>query len=373
MAGSLKSLKNQLDVIASRSQAIENDIKKLDSAKKDKDKKTATDSLLKQVSQSIPVVQKLEDRLKKCKKELENNQNDEETTKDKTRKNEKSAEESELESELKAQLMRNVEVHNEKLKVELALQEKIRELKYIKQENERLQDDCKHSQSQAVKFVQNFEKKAKEASAKLISMQEELKKSQELTNRYRDLYDTERQKYRTQPYGKPGGASGSKENVKSANSGKESFRHKDDRSVESRSSSEDPPNSQSMLAHGVSVNDIIRKNQSLSREKKSLEQEIKDLRKENQDLMKRAKETFSDRDSLLHQLNSSEKAKQEISKQLQKEKAQKQQLEKSLTKQASDWIQRRKQVQQYEDEYRWSLVNQDSKDQKSESPYKSLQ
>ncbi|KAK6175761.1 hypothetical protein SNE40_014154 [Patella caerulea] len=245
--------------------------------------------------------------------------------------------------------------------MELALQEKVNELKLLNEQKSKLQEDCNLSRTNSMKLVNMFERKAKEANSKLQAMQEELKRSHELSNRYRDLYESERQKQRSQGVTSKSGNKTDKEEKKIAGKNNE------------ESKRQEAPNCQSMLGHGVRVNDIIRKNECLSQEIVSLQKEVSQLRHENIDLMKRAKESMTDRDKLLHQLDTSEKARAELIKNLQKEKGQKQQLERSMTKQASDWIQRKKQVQQYEDEFRWSQVGHVSStgEQRSRSPYKS--
>ncbi|XP_050414117.1 trichohyalin isoform X2 [Patella vulgata] len=372
----MKDLQKQFENVAARSKYIENDFKKLAGAKKEKDKKSATDSVLKQISQTVPLVHKLEERLEKTKHELQTSTNKTEDEQQKTKqKNDTSSDDSVLTYELKAQLMKNVQVQNERLKMELALQEKVDELKLINEQKCKLQEDCNLSRNNSMKLVNMFERKAKEANSKLQAMQEELKKSHELTNRYRDLYESERQKQRSQGATSKSGNKTDKEETKFEGINNEESKKpvKVNPVQENPHIRQEAPNFQSMLSHGVRVNDIIRKNECLSQENVSLQKEVSQLRHENIDLMKRAKESMTDRDTLLHQLDTSEKVRVELTKKLQKEKAQKQQLERSITKQAADWIQRKKQVQQYEDEFRWSQVGHVSStgEQRSRSPYKS--
>ncbi|XP_055958435.1 cilia- and flagella-associated protein 57 isoform X3 [Patella vulgata] len=353
----MKDLQKQFENVAARSKYIENDFKKLAGAKKEKDKKSATDSVLKQISQTVPLVHKLEERLEKTKHELQTSTNKTEDEQQKTKqKNDTSSDDSVLTYELKAQLMKNVQVQNERLKMELALQEKVDELKLINEQKCKLQEDCNLSRNNSMKLVNMFERKAKEecftANSKLQAMQEELKKSHELTNRYRDLYESERQKQRSQGATSKSGNKTDKEETKFEGINNEESKKpvKVNPVQENPHIRQEAPNFQSMLSHGVRVNDIIRKNECLSQENVSLQKEVSQLRHENIDLMKRAKESMTDRDTLL-----------------------KQQLERSITKQAADWIQRKKQVQQYEDEFRWSQVGHVSStgEQRSRSPYKS--
>ncbi|KAK6175769.1 hypothetical protein SNE40_014162 [Patella caerulea] len=84
-SGDMKDLQKQFEYVAACSKYIENDFKKLAGAKKEKDKKSATDSVLKQISQTVPLVHKLEERLEKTKYELQTSTNKTEDEQQKTK------------------------------------------------------------------------------------------------------------------------------------------------------------------------------------------------------------------------------------------------------------------------------------------------
>lgn len=243
-----------------------------------------------------------------------------------------SPEEQVLTYELKSQLLRNVEMQNHRLKTELTLHEKMTEAKLLNQQNRRLADDNNMSKTNTLRLMKMFEKKAKDTDAKLKEMQQELNKAQQLARKYHQMYDMERRRN-----GFPDGAGTTPEpEVASPRAN---------------------VNASSFLGQSVRVNDVIRKNEVLVEENEKLHREILRLKQDNAQLIKKCKHAMSDKDGIIHRLDTSEANRKELSKRLERERTQHQNLSKSLTRQASDWILLKKQLAQFDEEYRWSQIS----------------
>ncbi|WAR26390.1 hypothetical protein MAR_012094 [Mya arenaria] len=217
-------------------------------------------------------------------------------------------EEQEMAYEIKSQLMKNIEIQNQKLKTEFTLHEKMTESRMLSQQNKRLHDDVSMSRANSMRLIKMFERKAKEADFKLKEMALEVTRSQDLAEKYKSLYELERRKN-----GKDG------DHLPPVSDGQDNLPNKE--------------STYTFLGGNTRVNDVIRKNEVLREENDDLRREVRRLKEDNQRFLKQTKIAMGDRDQMLHQM-----------------------LSKSLTRQASDWILLKKQIAQFDEEYRWSQV-----------------
>lgn len=331
----VKRLQAVIEETEKKNTQMKNDLKKLESTKKEKDAKLLMDTIYNQLDDHTKMHQQTEKEIDELKEELRKRlgkpapKKEEEKT-PQGRRPMASPEEQVLTYELKSQLLRNVEMQNHRLKTELTLHEKMTEAKLLNQQNKRLHDDNTTSKTNTLRLMKMFEKKAKDADAKLKEMQQELNKAQQLARKYHQMYDMERRRN-----GVPEAAHST---------------------PEPESNSPRGNNSSSFLGQNVRVNDVIRKNEVLVEENDRLQREIGRLKHDNANLIKRCKHAMSDKDDLVHRLDTSEMNRRELSKRLDREKTQHQNLSKSLTRQASDWILLKKQLAQFDEEYRWSQI-----------------
>ena len=315
---------------------IKTDLKKLEATKKEKDAKVLMDTIYNQLDDHMKMHQQTEKEIEELKEELRKKlgkpgpKRDEDRSSHTQSKKMASPEEQVLTYELKSQLLRNVEMQNHRLKTELTLHEKMTEAKMLNQQNKRLTDDNTMSKTNTLRLMKMFEKKAKDADVKLKEMQQELNKAQQLARKYHQMYDMERRRN-----GYPDGAN---------------------TTPEPDMATPRPNNASTFLGQNVRVNDIIRKNEVLLEENEKLHREILRLKQDNAGLIKKCKHAMSDKDGIIHRLDTSEANRKDLSKRLERERTQHQNLSRSLTRQASDWILLKKQLAQFDEEYRWSQV-----------------
>ncbi|XP_005097410.1 uncharacterized protein LOC101847652 [Aplysia californica] len=213
--------------------------------------------------------------------------------------------------QLKARMMPQIYAQNTNLKAELVLMNRRNELRA--QRKERQVNYNRESNLSAVttlRAIQMYERKAKVAETRASDLQAEL------------------DELKGQRGNKP---------VRS-------------------SKSAEPPTSQSFLGPNNRVNDVIKKNEYLLEENQDQRHEIQRLKQDNAELIRKAKVAQQDRHQIMAQLSTSEMARKDLSTRLQKQKAQHDRLSRSLTRQSSDWIEARKQQNQSEEEWRWKNV-----------------
>ncbi|CAG2244022.1 unnamed protein product [Mytilus edulis] len=281
---------------------IKSDLKKLEGTKKEKDAKVLMDTIYNQLDDHLKMHQQTEKEIDDLKDELRKKlgkpapkKNSEDDKSVQSRRPMASPEEQVLTYELKSQLLRNVEMQNHRLKTELTLHEKMTEAKLLNQQNKRLTDDNTTSKTNTLRLMKMFEKKAKDEGT----------------------------------YSTPEPESGTPRQNN---------------------------NSSSFLGQNVRVNDVIRKNEVLVEENEKLHREIARLKHDNAGLIKKCKHAMSDKESVVHRLDTSEANRRDLTKRLDREKTQHNNLSRSLTRQASDWILLKKQLAQFDEEYRWSQV-----------------
>ncbi|XP_070558135.1 myosin-2 heavy chain-like isoform X2 [Ptychodera flava] len=260
--------------------------------------------------------------------------------------------EEELNYQLLEQMSRNVEMQNSKMKTELALYERIEALKLLGQTNKRLQADVNTSRGNTQKLLKLFDKRAKEAEKRLSDIEEELKRSQEVGQRYQDLYEVEKRKSQTKNTPRTDRTDiqgdGQEDNKDEKEEGGGGGGQKGEKSEKRVSSAK---NRTASL-----YSDLQRKYQNLTDENDKFKTEIKRLKQENDDLFKRAKEAGSCLQILKSQVATSFADREKLQKQLRRQKLEQQKLERAMTKQANDWIESKKQQQRQEEEYRWSQI-----------------
>lgn len=300
-------------------------IQKIEAAKNEKNAKANLEELEKQLQEALQNVKQLEKEI--C--EAQGSVSERLGRKSGERRKPLAPEEQEMAYELKSQLLKNVEIQNQKLKTEFTLHEKMTESRMLSQQNRRLHEDVTLSRANSLRLIKMFERKAKEADKQLKEMKEELLKSQDLAEKYKNLYDLERRK----------------------NAGEHLPPMVEDKLPAKESS-------YTFMGGNVRINDIIRKNEVLTEENANLRLEVRRMKEENGKLIKQTKMALADRDQMLHKLETSESNRRNLLKRLEKEKGQHQQLSRSLTRQASDWILLKKQIAQFDEEYRWSQLNQ---------------
>ncbi|XP_061187620.1 uncharacterized protein LOC133195708 [Saccostrea echinata] len=356
-----------LDTFKKKQVDIQENLKKLE-GKKDKDAKPIMETLYEQLRETEQLYQQALAQLKEVQDDLGKKLGKKEERSEPqgsgksgggspSSKQQLSPDEQELTYELKAQLMRNIEMQNQKLKTELTLHEKMNESKMLNQQNRKLHDESTMSRTNTLRLMKMFEKKAKAADEKLKEMQRELHKSQQLTKKYQQLLELEKRKM--------GGGSGHVTPVSVGDDGE--------------SPRVPPPSSYSLLGGNVRVNDIIRKNEVLLEENSNLKREIQRLKQDNATLIKKTKHAMSDKDEIIkriqtlyaenakmqsqlakersqHRLDNSNMRNRTLSRDLSREKSQHNLLARSLTRQASDWIMLKKQLAQFDEEYKWSQV-----------------
>ncbi|XP_076091656.1 uncharacterized protein LOC143063387 isoform X4 [Mytilus galloprovincialis] len=333
-----KRLQAVIEETEKKNLEIKSDLKKLEGTKKEKDAKVLMDTIYNQLDDHLKMHQQTEKEIDDLKDELRKKlgkpapkKNSEDDKSLQSRRPMASPEEQVLTYELKSQLLRNVEMQNHRLKTELTLHEKMTEAKLLNQQNKRLTDDNTTSKTNTLRLMKMFEKKAKDADAKLKEMQLELNKAQQLARKYHQMYDMERRRN-----GLPEGTYSTPE-------------------PESGTPRQNN-NSSSFLGQNVRVNDVIRKNEVLVEENEKLHREIARLKHDNAGLIKKCKHAMSDKESVVHRLDTSEANRRDLTKRLDREKTQHNNLSKSLTRQASDWILLKKQLAQFDEEYRWSQI-----------------
>ncbi|XP_069101434.1 interaptin-like isoform X7 [Argopecten irradians] len=330
----LSKLQEEFDLLEAKQQDVRGNFKRLEAAKKEKDAKVVMESLFDQLKEAIGLYDDLAKDMEEMFHDVRKNLGRREDGSVRKRPP-LSPEEQELTYELKAQLMRNVETQNQRLKSEISLHEKMSEAKSQNHQNKKMSEDASLSKTNSLRLMKMFEKKAKDSETKLKDMQSELSKSQQIAKKYQQLYEMEKRKG-----GGPEGPSVTPI------------------SMESDGGRMTPkiPNQSSHSFMGTSqrINDIIRKNEVLLEENDVLKREIHRLKQDNMTLIKKAKHAMSDKDGLLTRLETSEANRKQLHKRLDREKTQHTMLSRSLTRQASDWIVLKKQLAQFDEEYRWS-------------------
>ncbi|XP_071083090.1 paramyosin-like [Haliotis cracherodii] len=340
---SWKTFQDQFQKLSETNKSIQNNLKKLESSKKEKDCAQVKESLGKQLDEAIKLLENLQEKVGQTQRDLTSPNTNVSKEKAPRQKGRLDPEESEMAYELKAQMMKNVEAQNSKLRAEITLHEKIVEVKHLHNENQKLQEESNLSHTNVVKLLSRFEKKAKETDKKLKAFDEELAKANRLAFRYKDLYDQERQRNR----GK-------------ALSPRPDDREETDRlTMPSISGRHKLSNSSTLLGNNVRVNDVIRKNESLVDENESLRKEIVKLRQDNAILLKKTKHAMADRDSILHELETCRMSREDVVKRFQKEKAQNQVLARAAARRAQDFVFEKRQQHSLEESLRWRVVYND--------------
>ncbi|XP_021346479.1 uncharacterized protein LOC110445927 isoform X1 [Mizuhopecten yessoensis] len=330
----MQKLQEEFDLLEAKQQDVRGNFKRLEAAKKEKDAKQVMESLFDQLKEAIgmydDVAKDMEEMYHDVRKNLGRREDGS------VRKRPPlSPEEQEMTYELKAQLMKNVETQNQRLKSEISLHEKMSEAKSQSAQNKKTTEDASLSKTNSLRLMKMFEKKAKDSETKLKDMQSELSKSQQLAKKYQQLYEMEKRKM-------GGGMEGPSITPISMES-------------DGRGTPKMPnQSSYSFMGTGQRVNDIIRKTEVLLEENDVLKREIHRLKQDNMTLIKKAKHAMTDKDGLLTRLETSEANRKQLYKRLDREKTQHTMLSRSLTRQASDWIVLKKQLAQFDEEYRWS-------------------
>ncbi|XP_060586554.1 inner centromere protein-like isoform X2 [Ruditapes philippinarum] len=324
-----KKLQDSIQQFDEQNKAVIQSIQKIDSTKKEKDAKANLETLEGQLQSALQNVKQLEKEIQEAQTEVNQKLGRKSSGPAGPRKP-LDPDDQEMAYELKSQLLKNVEIQNQKLKTEFTLHEKMTESRLLSQQNKRLHDDVTLSRANSMRLIKVFERKAKEADTKLKEMTIELHRSQDLAEKYRNLYELERRK-----------------NLKDGE-------HLPP--VEDTTKLPDKESSYTFLGGGIRINDIIRKNEVLTEENTDLKREIRRLKEDNNRLVRQTKLAMQDRDQILHKLETSEANRRNLLKRLEKEKDQHQTLSRSLTRQASDWILLKKQIAQFDEEYRWSQV-----------------
>ncbi|XP_052284381.1 inner centromere protein-like isoform X2 [Dreissena polymorpha] len=324
----IKRLTEGLQESQEQTRGVLQGLQKLEAAKKDKENKAALEALEGQLQEALHNMKKLEKEIQETQSDISLKLGRKSAPPE--RRKPLDPDEQEMAYEIKSQLMKNIEIQNQKLKTEFTLHEKMTESRMLSQQNKRLHEDVTMSRANSMRLIKMFERKAKEADTKLKEMAQEVTRSQDLAEKYRNLYELERRK-----------------NLKEGDQ------------LPPIDVQDNLPNKEStytFLGGNTRVNDVIRKNEVLTEENYDLRREIKRLKEDNQRFLKQTKTAMADRDQMLHKLETSEQNRRDLLKRLEKEKGQHQLLSKSLTRQASDWILLKKQIAQFDEEYRWSQV-----------------
>ncbi|XP_064606173.1 uncharacterized protein LOC135471055 [Liolophura sinensis] len=269
-------------------------------------------------------------KLDAIKEDVQHQENSDEAQMKRLPQKQQGGEDKDLTHQLKAQLLRNVEIQNSKLKAELALREKLSDLKTLTQQSQSLNEDWTVSHRNSMRILKKLEEKCAHGDKRNAELQEELTKSQQLVKKYKSLCETSQ---------KPAAAPA------------ELSHHSLLELDELR-----PKTASRAMLTSFRVNDVVRRNECLTEENADLIREVQRLKRDNADLLKKAKRSMSDRETILVKLQTSESSKQELYKRLNREKQKHQSLNRSMTRQASEWIQTKKLLHQIEEGYRWDQV-----------------
>ncbi|XP_077984919.1 uncharacterized protein LOC144439495 isoform X1 [Glandiceps talaboti] len=369
--GRIQSILQDIDAVSKKNSTLIKDLETIEGKANEQDATQMIDSLkdhLKASTETNLQLQKtLEDQSAALKEDLiklskQQQQQQQQQQQDEEKKRTESwqtvnSNESELSSQLKVQMTKNVELQNAKMKTELALHERIEALKLLGETNKRLQADVNTSRNNSQKVLRLFDKKAKEAEKRLTEMEDELKRSQEVSKKYQDLYEAEKRKNVTkantgQNHSETQGDSkdGVDDEEEDEEEGEEDKDGSDKKDRKKRASS-------AKQKVSVSYSDLQRKYQTLLDENGALKEDTKRLKYENEDLYKRAKEAGSCLQILKSQVATSFADREKLQKQLRKQKLEQQKLERSMTRQVKEWIEDKKQQHREEEEYRWSQIN----------------
>ncbi|XP_064632292.1 uncharacterized protein LOC135490763 isoform X2 [Lineus longissimus] len=260
-------------------------------------------------------------------------------------------EEQELAYELKAQMMRTIEVQNTKLKTELALHDKMQELRVTTPSHRNRIDECNLSRTNLVKLMRLYEKRANEATNNVVDLKQELQKSQFMTQKFQSLYESEKRK-NSSPGQKTLFSKGDEQN-------EISHTCTDSETASTQGSRMRRPFTPMMRPQsmaGFRFDDFQRKSEYLIMENENLKQEIIRLKNDNARLIQQTKHAESDRATMCHQIITRDMSRKQLVNKLEKERKEHRQLNKSLTRQAADWLQQKKMAQQLEEEMRWNQV-----------------
>ncbi|XP_077984926.1 uncharacterized protein LOC144439495 isoform X2 [Glandiceps talaboti] len=372
--GRIQSILQDIDAVSKKNSTLIKDLETIEGKANEQDATQMIDSLkdhLKASTETNLQLQKtLEDQSAALKEDLiklskQQQQQQQQQQQDEEKKRTESwqtvnSNESELSSQLKVQMTKNVELQNAKMKTELALHERIEALKLLGETNKRLQADVNTSRNNSQKVLRLFDKKAKEAEKRLTEMEDELKRSQEVSKKYQDLYEAEKRKNVTkantgQNHSETQGDSkdGVDDEEEDEEEGEEDKDGSDKKDRKKRASS-------AKQKVSVSYSDLQRKYQTLLDENGALKEDTKRLKYENEDLYKRAKEAGSCLQILKSQVATSFADREKLQKQLRKQKLEQQKLERSMTRQVKEWIEDKKQQHREEEEYRWSQIPPES-------------
>ncbi|XP_052782014.1 uncharacterized protein LOC128218392 isoform X3 [Mya arenaria] len=326
----IKKLNEGVHDVEEWNRQVMTSLQRMETNRKEKENKAALETLDSQLQEALQHMKRLEREMQDTQTDITQKLGKKSAATEKSRKP-LEPEEQEMAYEIKSQLMKNIEIQNQKLKTEFTLHEKMTESRMLSQQNKRLHDDVSMSRANSMRLIKMFERKAKEADFKLKEMALEVTRSQDLAEKYKSLYELERRKN-----GKDG------DHLPPVSDGQDNLPNKE--------------STYTFLGGNTRVNDVIRKNEVLREENDDLRREVRRLKEDNQRFLKQTKIAMGDRDQMLHKLETSESNRRNLLKRLDKEKGQHQMLSKSLTRQASDWILLKKQIAQFDEEYRWSQV-----------------
>ncbi|XP_052782013.1 inner centromere protein-like isoform X2 [Mya arenaria] len=325
----IKKLNEGVHDVEEWNRQVMTSLQRMETNRKEKENKAALETLDSQLQEALQHMKRLEREMQDTQTDITQKLGKKSAATEKRKPLE--PEEQEMAYEIKSQLMKNIEIQNQKLKTEFTLHEKMTESRMLSQQNKRLHDDVSMSRANSMRLIKMFERKAKEADFKLKEMALEVTRSQDLAEKYKSLYELERRKN-----GKDG------DHLPPVSDGQDNLPNKE--------------STYTFLGGNTRVNDVIRKNEVLREENDDLRREVRRLKEDNQRFLKQTKIAMGDRDQMLHKLETSESNRRNLLKRLDKEKGQHQMLSKSLTRQASDWILLKKQIAQFDEEYRWSQV-----------------
>lgn len=237
--------------------------------------------------------------------------------------------------ELKESRMGAMKTQNQALKREVAMTQRRKHLLHLRHtKNESF------SGSDTWKAVHALECKNRSANLKIEGLEKELRKSQQMALRYRNMY--EESQHDSQTSTKPKASTGSPD--KQSKSSKPTVKSA-------------PLPEQSFISPKTNVNDVVRKNECLLEENEVLQREVQRLKRDNSELVRMTKTAASSRDSVLGQLSTSEMARADLQKRYNKLKNKNSQLSQSMTRETARWLEGKKQQQYFENQQKWIDMN----------------
>ncbi|KAK7102845.1 spindle assembly abnormal protein 6 homolog [Littorina saxatilis] len=237
--------------------------------------------------------------------------------------------------ELKASRMGAMQSQNQALKRELLLTQRKKHML-----DARYAMTQSFSGSETLRAAHALEAKLRGANLKVKGLEDELRKSQQMSLRYRELYeDSQRQN--------------EAENASRDRQRRSKSAPKHNDVMRAITPKPAPLKEQSFIGPNTNVNDVVRKNECLLEENDVQKREIQRLKRDNAELILIAKTSSTDRDTVLARLGTSETARQDVLKRYHKLKNEHSRVSRSFTRQAAEWIDSKKQHQHYGTQGRW--------------------